>query len=83
MKRVNDVQYQKKFCPAVMCPDNFVQDPETCQCRPVAKTVSTALAEDLMRFKGMLDEICNTVPQILKDGLCPNQVPPYNRRNMR
>ena len=56
-----------------MCPDQYVQDPETCQCRPVAQTVDPALANDLMRFRGMLEEICNTVPQILKDGLCPEQ----------
>ncbi len=62
----------KKFCPSVMCPDSYIQDPETCQCRPVARTVSTDLAENLIRFKGLLDELCNTIPQLMKDDVCPS-----------
>ncbi len=67
----------KKFCPSVMCPDNYVQDPRTCQCRPVAQTVPSKLVEDLSRFGGLINEMCNTVPQIMKEGICN----PYYRRD--
>lgn len=65
-----DLQHERRYCPAVMCPDDQIQDPKTCQCRPIAKNVPPELVKDLNRFGDLLTELCNTVPQLMHPQVC-------------
>jgi len=61
---------QRKFCPQIMCPDGQAQDQHTCQCRPVAQTLSAVMVKDLTRFGDLIHELCSTVRPLMRDDVC-------------
>lgn len=61
----------RKFCPMVMCPDSYMQDPSTCQCVPVAPTLSPEFVQRSVLTRDYFKQLCDTIPQFLIPAACP------------
>ena len=61
----------RRFCPVVTCPDNFVQDPNSCQCMPVAQNLDPSFVQSSRITHNYINELCANIPQLMKEDVCP------------